>query len=108
MSVTIQGVGETEYLRLTGDIDTTLRLPYDVEQESRFFLAFSDGTLIEGDFGDEQLLAFRVAQEGAGIVRIEESSLRLDWNVEWATIAPFKAGAQAQAGNDPNQVPLPF
>lgn len=58
MGVTVNGVGSSEYVRLTGDIETTWRLPYETNDESRFLLAFSDGTLVEETMTNSNALAF--------------------------------------------------
>jgi hypothetical protein len=100
MSVTITGRAG-QRVAVTGDITTTLRVPYD-EVEERFLLAASDGSLIEGRLeAEEDRFDFRVVVDGAGISRVGAGELTLDWAVEWLTIAPYDAGAVMERGVSP-------
>lgn len=100
MSITIKGQ-PGERVGVTGDIVTTLRVPFD-EVEERFLLAASDGTLIEGRLdAEEGQYDFRVVVDGAGITRVGRGELTLHWQVEWVTIAPFGDGALVERGVEP-------
>lgn len=95
MSITITGQ-PGQRVAVAGDITTTLRVPYH-EVEERFLLAASDGSLIEGRLeAEEDRFDFRVVVDGAGISRVGDGALTLDWAVEWLTIAPYDAGALTQ------------
>lgn len=100
MSITITGqLGQR--VAIAGDITTTLRVPYD-EVEERFLLAASDGSLIEGRLeAEEDRFDFRVVVDGAGISRVCDGALTLDWAVEWVTIAPYDSGALMKRGIEP-------
>lgn len=99
MSITI--TGQPGQRVAAGDITTTLRVPYD-EVEERFLVATSDGSLIEGRLeAEEDRFDFRVVVDGAGISRIGNGKLTLDWTVEWVTIAPYAAGALIERGIQP-------
>lgn len=92
MSITITG-HPGQRVAVAGDITTTLRVPYH-EAEERFFLAASDGSLIEGRLeAEEYRFDFRVVVDGAGTSRVRPGELTLDWAVEWVTIAPYESGA---------------
>lgn len=92
MSINITPLS-AERLGVTGDLETELRIPYDPD-EDRFHLAVSDGTLIAGEYDAERdRFNYRVEVEGAGIVRIADGAIRLDWRPEWVTVSPYQAGA---------------
>jgi hypothetical protein len=92
MSITITGQSG-QRVAVAGDITKTLRVPYD-EVEERFLLATSDGSLIEGRLeAEEDRFDFRVIIDGAGISRVAQGEVTLDWAVEWITIAPYDGGA---------------
>ena len=100
MSITITGQSG-QRVAVAGDITTTLRVPYH-EVEERFLLAASDGSLIEGCLeAEEDRFDFRVVVDGAGISRVGDGELTLDWAVEWVTIAPYDAGALMKRGVAP-------
>ena len=100
MSITITG-RPGQCIAVTGDITTTLSVPYH-EVEERFLLAASDGSLIEGRLeAEEDRFDFRVVVDGAGISRVEPGALTLDWAVEWLTIASYNAGAVMERGVAP-------
>ena len=91
MSITITPLS-AERLAVTGDVETTLRVPFDAD-EDRFHLAFSDGTLIAGDYDPERgRFHYLVEVEGAGFARVGEGVLTLEWRVEWLTIATYRPG----------------
>lgn len=84
-------------LRVTGDIQTVLKVP---PAPSRYWVTLSDGTLLEG-LNDGQEHRFRVATEGAGFTRIDGSHVEHDWRVEWAAVSPYDAAVQASRGVEP-------
>lgn len=103
MSITITGQ-PGQRIAVAGDITKTLRVPYD-EVEDRFLLAASDGSLIEGRLkAEEDRFDFRVVVDGAGISRVGNGELTLDWRVEWVMIASYDAGALPESG----PMPLPL
>lgn len=86
---------------VAGDITTMLCVPHH-EVEERFLLAVSDGSLIEGRLeAEEDRFEFRVVVDGAGISRVGDGELTLDWAVEWVTIAAYDAGALMERGVAP-------
>jgi hypothetical protein len=99
MSVLIRGENR-ERLTVMGDIEAELQVPDD--GDGRCWLSFSDGTLIEAAYGDDDDCRFAVSEEGAGITRIQHESagdvLRLDWRVEWVTVAAAANAARASRG----------
>jgi hypothetical protein len=94
-------------LRVTGDIEAELMVPAD--SAGRCWLSFSDGTLVEVAYGNQRDCRFAVSEEGAGITRIARDDagdvLRLDWRVEWVTVAA--AGNAARAGGGEPMPVLP-
>ena len=85
MSVMICGEDRTR-LKVMGDIDAELAVPRG--GTGRCWISFSDATC-----------RFAVSEEGAGITRIQRDGandvLRLDWRVEWVTVAPVCNVARA-------------
>ena len=96
MSVMICGEDRMR-LRVRGDIDAELAVPHG--SAGRCWISVSDGTLIEAAYGDDEACRFVVSEEGAGIARIQRDDagdvLRLDWRVEWVTVAPACNAARA-------------
>ena len=101
MSVMIRGQDRTR-LKVMGDVEAELALPAD--SAGRCWLSFSDGTLIEAAYGDDDDCRFAVSEEGAGIVRIQREGdsdvLRLDWRVEWVTVAAPGNAVRAEARSE--------
>jgi len=89
MSVLVQPIPDSVRLHVTGDIETTLTVPY--EDNDRFLIGFSDGTLLLGAYDEQLKCVWDVATEGAGIVRFTDDGVRLDWRVEWATVSVYDA-----------------
>ena len=102
MSVMIRGQDRTR-LKVMGDVEAELAVPAD--SAGRCWLSFSDGTLIEAAYGEDHDCRFAVSEEGAGIVRIQRDGdrdvLRLDWRVEWVTVAAPGNAARAMAHGEP-------
>jgi hypothetical protein len=97
MTVKIEPVPESVRLRVNGDIETTLAVPY--EDDDRFLIGLSDGTLLQGAYDDQLECKWEVARDGAGFVRLEGRSIIVDWRMEWVTVSAY----------DPNVIepPLP-
>jgi hypothetical protein len=89
MSVTVQPIPDSVRLHITGDVETMLSVPY--EDDDRFLLGFSDGTLLVGCYDDRLNCNWEIAREGAGIVQFTSEGVRLDWRVEWATVSAYDA-----------------
>jgi hypothetical protein len=87
VSVTIEPIPDSVRLRISGDIQTTVAVPY--EDDERFFVGLSDGTLLIGSYDDELRCKFDVARDGAGIVRLVNGATIIDWTVEWATVSAY-------------------
>jgi len=102
MAVTICGALLHDRLEVSGNLETTLRLP---SREGRFFyLAFSDGTLVEGR-NEDGACRFRLHTEGAGLTAIRREGdrdvLELGWTIEWVTIAPDDGSAYPVTAREP-------
>lgn len=103
MSITITP-HSSKRLSVAGDIEMELRIPYDAG-EDRFHLAVSDGTLIAVEYDPEDdRFHYQVEIEGAGITRIVDDTITLDWRPEWLTIAVYQPGAVPT----PKTMPLPL
>ncbi len=57
MAVTLEPIPGSFGLLSTGDIETVLTVPYD--DDDRFFVGFSDGTLLQGTYDDNLDVAGR-------------------------------------------------
>jgi hypothetical protein len=104
MSVMIRGE-DRHRLKVTGDIEAELAVPPSAA--GRCWISMSDGTLVEAAY-DDDACRFVVSEEGAGIARIQRIGdgdiLRLDWRVEWVTVA---AACNAARASQPRES-LPF
>lgn len=89
MGVMIDPIPDSVRLRVTGDIETILLVPYD--DDDRFFLGFSDGTLLIGTYDDELRCTFEVATDGAGMVRFAGGRAVLEFRVDWVTVSIYDA-----------------
>ncbi len=102
MSVTICGEDRAR-LKIMGDIEAELSVPED--SDGRCWISVSDGTLIEAAYGEGDACRFKVSEEGAGITRIQRDGandvLRLDWRVEWVTVASAGSAARSAEASDP-------
>lgn len=87
MSVLIFPIPESVRLRVTGDVETMLYVPYD--NDERFLVGLSDGTLLHGCYDEQMRCKWEVARDGAGIVKFEGDAVRVEWRVEWLTVAAF-------------------
>jgi hypothetical protein len=89
MAVTIEPIPGSVRLRSMGDIETVLTVPYD--DDDRFFVGFSDGTLLQGTYDGSLRCKWKVAREGAGLVRFVGDSVVLEWLAEWVTASVYDA-----------------
>jgi phage baseplate assembly protein gpV len=89
MSVMVHPMPDSVSLRVTGDITTTLTVPYD--DDDRFLLGFSDGTLLIGTYDEDLECGWQVARNGAGFVRVIENTAVLEWRAEWVTVSIYDA-----------------
>ncbi|OAN55395.1 hypothetical protein [Sphingobium sp. TCM1] len=98
MCVLITPIPESVRLRVTGDVETVLTVPYDTDD--RFLVGLSDGTLLVGHYGKNMRCRWEVARDGAGIVHFEGEAACVEWRVEWLTIGTFDARV-IEPGNPP-------
>jgi len=89
MCVSITPIPDSVRLRVTGDVETVLAVRYD--EDERFLVGLSDGTLLMGYYDKAMQCRWEVARDGAGIVRFDGSAVRVEWRVEWLTIGTFDA-----------------
>lgn len=89
MAVTITPIVGEVRLRVTGDIETMLTVPYD--DDDRFLLGFSDGTLLLGTYDASLRCSWEVGREGAGLVRFDGDRVMLEWRAEWVTASVYDA-----------------
>jgi hypothetical protein len=95
-------------LQLTGDIETILDVPPRGIAEG-FSLAFSDGTLVQGEcIPGGNACRYGIASEGAARVRIVPSglgdALELDWSFEWITLACGTQTLRSDAADESDDV----
>lgn len=96
MGVKIEPIPESCRLRVSGDVETVIAVPYD--DDDRFMVALSEGTLLVGSYDELLRCQFDVARYGAGFVRFEQGAAMIDWRgIEWATVSCY----------DPNVVEPP-
>lgn len=89
MTVLIERIPDSVRLRVTGDIETTLIVPYG--DDNRFLIEFSDGTLLLGTNDDSLQCVWEVARDGAGFVRFIDGAALLEWRAEWVTVSVYDA-----------------
>ena len=87
MGVTIEAIPETPRLRVSGDVETVLRVPF--EDNDRFMIALSDGTLLVGSYDENLCCRFDVAKDGAGFVRFGQGRARVDFDISWAVVTAY-------------------
>jgi hypothetical protein len=102
MGVRIEPIPNSVRVRITGDIETTLSVPF--EDDDRFMVGLSDGTLLIGFYDDHLRCRFDVARDGAGIIQFEDGAAVVNWKVEWATICTYNA--EMVELPDPKPMPL--
>lgn len=62
-------------------------MPY--EDDDRFLVGLSDGTLLQGVYDDQLECRWEIARDGAGFVRRDGRSIIVDWRMEWVTISAY-------------------
>jgi len=97
-------------LQLTGDIETILDVPARGIAEG-FALAFSDGTLVQGEcIPGDNACRVGIVSEGAAMVRIVRSglgnALELDWRFDWITLACGTETVERQAAAEDDKLQL--
>lgn len=89
MGVVVEAIPDSVRVRISGDIETVLSVPY--EDDDRFLVGLSDGALLVGSYDDDLHCRFDVVRDGAGIVRTDRGKAIIDWRVEWATVSAYDA-----------------
>lgn len=102
VSVMIEAITGTAKLKVSGDIEAVLTVPF--EDDDRFLVGLSDGTLLLGTYDDLLRCRWQVLQDGAGIVRIAESAVTLEWRAEWITASCYYE--RANPNRHPEILPL--
>ena len=102
MGVRIEAVPDSCRLKVSGDVETVLAVPY--EDDDRFLVGLSDGTLLVGSYDEELHCRFDVARHGAGIVQFDRDAVIINFRVEWATVSAFDANVVEPAA--PSPLPL--
>lgn len=87
MAVTIEPLLNSVRLRVTGDVETVLTVPY--ADDDRFVLGLSDGTLLLGTYDETLECSWEVAREGAGIVRFDGNRVVIEWCTEWVMASVY-------------------
>lgn len=103
MGIKIEAIPDSCRLRVSGDIETVVVVPY--EDDDRFMIGLSEGTLLVGSYDDALHCRFDVARNGAGFVRFEHGAALVDWRgVEWAAVSIYDPNVVEPA--DPKPMPL--
>lgn len=100
MGVKIEAIPDSVRVRITGDVETVMSVPYD--DDDRFMVGLSDGTLLIGSYDDDLRCRFDVARDGAGIVWIDAGKAEIDWRgIQWATISAYDPNIVQPANPEP-------
>ena len=102
MALTIEPIPDRAQLRVTGDLETLLTVPFD--DDDRFLLGLSDGTLLLGTYDGDLRCSWEVAREGVGGVRFEGATVNVAGSVEWVTAALYDANVVEP--HQPQPLPL--
>lgn len=103
MGVRIEAIPDSCRIRVSGDVETVVAVPY--EDSDRFMIGLSDGTLLIGNYDEALRCQFDVARYGAGFVRIEHGAAVVEWRgIEWAAVSTYDANVVAP----PEPKPLPL
>lgn len=89
MAITIQPIPASTRLQVSGDIETVLQVPFD--DDDRFFVGMSDGTLLLGSYDEDLRCLWSVAREGAAVVQFDADRVIIEWTVEWVTAGLYDA-----------------
>lgn len=76
VSIQVEAISGTAKLRVTGDIDAHLTVPFD--DDDRFLIGLSYGTLVQGIYDDRLICTWSLLTEGAGIVQLHTQGFTLD------------------------------
>lgn len=87
MAVTINPIAGRVRLEASGDIETVLTIPYD--DDDRFLVGFSDGTLLQGTYDASLRCSWTIARQGAALVDITGAIVVLEGLIEWVTASAF-------------------
>ena len=102
MSISILPIAGSARLSVTGDLDAVLSVPFD--DDDRFLVGLSDGTLLQGVYDEDLRCTWSVARYGAAIIRICGERVELDWKLEWVTVSLYCAPMLECA--EPGPLPL--
>jgi len=89
VNIQVEAISGTPKLRVTGDIEAFLLVPFD--DDDRFVIGLSDGTLMQGIYDEKLVCTWSVLTEGAGIVRFHRYGFTLDWKTEWVAVSCHSA-----------------
>lgn len=89
VSIQVEAISGTPKLCVTGDIEAFLLVPFD--DDDRFVIGLSDGTLMQGIYDEKLACTWSVLTEGAGIVRFHRYGFTLDWKTEWVAVSCHSA-----------------
>lgn len=101
MGVKIEAIPESVRLRVSGDVETILSVPFEDGDDDRFLIGLSDGTLLVGSYDGDLKCKFDIARDGAGIVRIRDGIAMVDFRVDWATVSAYDANVVELPNPDP-------
>lgn len=99
VTITITPIAGTARLQVRGDLETVLPVPFD--DDDRFLIGASDGTLLLGTFDEHLNCIWSVAQHGAAIVKICDEQVHLEWTVGWVTAAVYDCQMVERVGLQP-------
>lgn len=103
MGIKIEAIPESCRLRVSGDVETVLRVPFDYDE--RFMIGTSEGTLLVGTIDRSMRCQFDIARDGAGFVRFEQGAAFIDWRgIEWAAVSAYDPNVVEPS--DPEPMPL--
>ncbi|WP_017671418.1 hypothetical protein [Blastomonas sp. AAP53] len=102
MSITILPVLGYPRLQVSDDIEAVLHVPFD--DDDRFLVGISDGTLLLGTYDEQLRCTWSVVREGAAVVRIEGERVDLHWSVEWLNVGLYSSAMIDRS----EPVPLPL
>ncbi len=99
MSIQVEAISGTPKLRITGDIEAFLPVPFD--DDDRFLIGLSDGTLMQCIYDERLICTWSVLTEGAGIVQLHSQSFTLDWKAEWIAVSTYSTSRCAIQSLEP-------
>ena len=78
---------------VTGDLSADLRIPVD-GIEDRFWINMSDGSRLLATPDHDGAYGFRLVDEGAALIRIDDDRVQVGWDVEWVALSGYYESAQ--------------